>query len=108
MDHEELKASGVVLADLADTIAQEMNSDAKHTPVDARQSDDNGPDKLREGHCEGCLQRDRLITHLEGQLDELRDDKERLRLERDELRQLALPNPDRRPWWARVLGLNRT
>ena len=104
----ELKASGVVLADLADTVAQEMNGNHEDPSSNGHETEHNGPVKLRESDCEGCAQRDRLIEYLEDEIKELRADKERLRRERDEFRQLALPAPRRGPlaWLGNLFSRN--
>lgn len=89
----ELKSQGIRLSELGATVAQEVNGSALG-PQEA-------PAEQREAACDSCTQRDRMIDLLERQL-------EKAERERDEYRQLALPNPDRRPWWQRLLGASRS
>lgn len=95
---------GTAYDDLATVLRHELEpatnreSEPRQSATDLRQSANGLPDGWQRyvEHLESELERrDETIGWLQGQLEEVKQ-------ERDEFRQLALPDGDRRPWWRRI------
>lgn len=97
---------GTAYDDLATVLRHELEpptngeSESRESATVPRQTANGLPDGWQRyvEHLEGELERrDKTIGWLQGQLGEVKE-------ERDEFQQLALPDPDRRPWWRRIFG----
>lgn len=92
----DLHQRGTSYADLPSEIEAEMTDNAQ---ADGANEISSPPAERRPTACAACESKDELIA-------QLRDDLQRERERADRYERLALPNPDGRPWWQRLLGLS--
>lgn len=107
----QLEGEGLTVTAAVERLQSEMepepeSQNGKQSSATPKQAEGHSEATTNHAQADGLVELyERLLREKDEHIERLESQNERLWNRVEDLEQLALPNPDRRPWWQRVLGI---